>query len=382
MALEIREQPDALEHVLRTAPARIREALDTLAASRPDGLSGRVVFAGCGDMSFAAETVARHAHLEGMGFNAWRSMDARWSSQGVVSTDLVVVASVSGRTARTVEAATLAREAGAAVLGITASPGAALGEVCDAVLPLELCDPALLEQHEYAGYQNAIGQTKSYVAVLLMELALASELGRRRGLAEPLASIAAVPERLRDSLGGLEESVRAVVSELRASTRDVVVLGSGPWLATAEYAAAKWLELAGSGRARCIEEYHHLDMFVADDATTIVLLALDEASHGRVAEVAGPLGELGAHRLVIRAEGCGAPLEGLPEIVLPECGRIERLFLVTAAVQLLAMYGGAALGRDVTRWLGGCRTDLLTKLGSTTIRASRILDRRPGADPA
>ena len=49
-----------------------------------------------------------------------------------------------------------------------------------------------------------------------------------------------------------------------------------------------------------------------------------------------------------------------------------------AAVQLFAFHLARALGRDVNRWVGGVRTELMESLGLDLVRGSRILPRDEG----
>lgn len=381
MADEILETPAALLHLAEVTPPRLEDALAPFAVSAPR----RVVYSGCGDMAFAAETTAALSALGGGGARAERAMDMRWAASRLGPGDLVVVASVSGRTPRSVEAAILARRAGAHVVAISASPDARLANEADALLPLELCPPGDLERHEYAGYQNAIGQTKSYAAVLFVQALIEKRLVvLGDGDASVWAELEGVPDELGAALGALREQVGDAVDGLPAID-EYVVLGSGPWRATAAYGGAKFLELAIRSRAQCIEEFHHLDMFIADERSCLVFLALDAASAGRVDEVVEPLAALGVHRIVLRGAELAADSGGCASIAIGGSTRISRLFQATAAAQLLALLAGQRAGRDVGRWLGGVRTDLMTSLGARTIRASRIEGEdlsRPGSSPS
>lgn len=374
MATEIREQPDRLRCVLESAPSRIRDALGPTASWRS------VRFVGCGDMAFAAQSAAIDARARGLRAHAHRSMDLRWVARELGPRDLVVAGSISGRTPRTVEAAALARAAGARTVAVTASPDSRLAKACDSVLSLALSSRAEREGHAYPGYRHAIAQTASYTAALLAFLCVADAPGRAgasgeagTGRAPGSDVLASVPDRLEAALRDLEPAGSRAVRDL-GSFDEMVVLGSGPWLPTARYAAAKLLEFAVPARAQCLEEFHHLEVFVAGPGTAALLLAPDAASAGRAREIAEPLAELGVRCALIAA----APgVAGLPFVeVVP--GSFRRvLFPATAALQWIAVHAAAAAGRDTGRWLGGVRTQELTAYATRVIRGSRVLERLP-----
>ncbi len=381
------------EEILET-PALFTRLVDRLAglvedvARRLGGETRSTSYVGCGDMSFAAECVAafgRDPSARGM-----VSMDARWRSADWNESDLVVLASVSGRTPRTIEAAERAQRAKARTIAITGSPGAGLGNACEATIGIEFAPPADVERHAYPGYRNAIAQTQSYAGILLAELMLDEALRSVRfGEAPDWQRFGTLGNELGDRMESVRTACESAVRDLGPNA-DVVFLGSGPWRGPASYAAAKWLEFTIPARAQCIEEYAHLEMFVASRETCLVWIAPDAASAARTSEAITPLARLGTHRVAMAEPGAVslANADAVPRAVSSgdtdaerarEVRSIDlaatpgpaRLFEVTLAAQWLALYGAMACGRDVTRWLGGVRTDFMTALGADTIRASR-----------
>jgi len=374
---EIQEQPEALEAVMATMPAAIEHALEQLGIPRKGGTVLR--FVGCGDMHFAAECTAWTARRRlGIDVRPHRSMDLRWIADELdPERDLVVAASVSGRTPRTIEAARRAKRRGVATVAITANPGSPLTGESDASLLVDLAPPEVLARHEYAGYANQIAQTKSFLTVLLTELLVARETARcRGGTPAGLAALGGTGARVRDAIEPLLRAVEAWDPTHPArGIREVAVLGSGPWLPVARYAAAKQLEFAVPALAQCLEEYNHLETFVAAERTLVVLLAPDEPSSGRVRELAGPLSELGCRIVIVGGEELDLPLAHPVAVPLPAAtDEVHRLFQLVLAVQLLALRVAGALGRDVDRWLGGRRVDLLNRIALRTIRGSEIVD--------
>ena len=359
MLREIREQGDLLARGL----PRWRGALDPLLRSMR---GKRVHFVGCGDMYFAAAQVAAlGAALGTQRVRAWRSMDLRWSRLQLGPDDLVVCASISGRTPRTVEALLLARQAGADTLVITDNAESPLASESEHSLVLGTAPAGEAQDPVYAGYRNVIAQTQSFLAVLLVELEL-------------LATLADIPidtDQLPGLVARLVESLDARTRELAApfltGGDQVILLGSGPFRPAALYGGAKFLEFSVPSTVQCLEEFNHLEAFLTDGQTRIVLLAGDEPSRARAAELTGPLELLGARSLVLAKTG---PFDGQQTdwLALPEGDLLQTVLALLIAEQLLAAHGVSAFGRDPNCWQGGRRTDLIQELSNQTIRSSRI----------
>ena len=361
MLREIREQGALLTRGL----PRWREAIAAL-AERARGK--RLHLAGCGDMYFAAaQTAALSETLGARRARAWRSMDLRWSRHLLGPDDLVVGASISGRTPRTVEALLLARKKGALTLAITDNAGSPVALAADEALVLGTATAEELEDEVYAGYRHIIAQTQTFLAVLLVELELLSALS---GI--PLAT-GRIPERVGRLVDDLEPPVRELAPRFFADGSRVVLLGSGPFRPAALYGGAKFMEFAVPSAVQCLEEFNHLEAFVSGAETRIVMLAGDEPSRDRAAELAGPLETLGARSLVLSQHG---PFEGrfTEWLALPEGDLPQTVLALLIAEQLLAAHGVAALGRDPNCWLGGRRPNLIQELSNRTIRGSRVFE--------
>ena len=357
---EIAEQPDVLRRVLSSTRPHLEALVDdsAYAAVDPKSLS----FVGCGDMYFAAETVAWIARLHcGARAQAWRSMDLCWNAGQLGPDDLVVCASVSGRTSRTIEAARLARRAGAHVIGITDNGEAPLSREVSGVALLNTSPKDALAKGQYPGYHHQIAQTKTYTAVLLAELLVVT---RATGVSLDLDSI---PDRIAMRLPELDAAIRDCANDCFSERPCVVVLASGPHLGTALYGRAKFLEYAIPASAQCVEEFNHLEMFVSDERTIAIVLAPDETSRCRATELLEPWEDLGLRSIVIGAPG---DYPGTRTTLLPIENDAAHVapFVFSLALQLLAYRGAVALGRDPNRWLGGVRTDLINRVSRRTIR--------------
>ena len=359
MLTEIREQGALL------ARGHARWAAAAEEATR-DCLDKHLHLVGCGDMFFAASLVAALCDRRGdRRVRAWRSMDLRWGHRLLTEDDLVVCSSVSGRTPRTVEAALLAREAGAQVLGITDDPGSPLAKSLDHLLVLGTAPEEELQNEVYPGYRHIIGQTQSFTAALLVELLLA------RSMLQEAPDPAPIPGLVARLVTSLEQPVREVVASFFAGGEKVVFLASGPFRATALHGAAKMLEFAIPAGVQCLEEFNHLEAFVLDETSRVVLLAPDAPSAARARELTPGFEELGARSLVVAKQG-NFPGRETHHITLPDGDLLQDLLALLIAGQFLAAHGAEIFGRDPDRWLGGYRTDQVQAVSNQAVRASEI----------
>ena len=329
---EIREQPRVLAKVLRETGARIRDLI-------VPGEYRRVHLFGCGDMYFAANVVAWLARTRlGMDAYAWRSMEARWVCDGLTSRDLAICASVSGRTPRTLEAARAARAAGARVLGISDCEDAPISGEVDGLALLGTSPAAALGAGAYPGYHHQVAQTKTYTAALM-----AGMLAVIRAAGERSAALDGVAEQVDKAISPLMAEITAQAESWFEGRRRVSVIASGPQRGTSLYGAAKFLEYAVPAHAQCIEEYNHLELFLADGETLALVLAADGHAVGRVEELLEPWEKLGVGSVVIGrpAEYPGSTTGLIP---LPPTSPWTSAFLDALALQILAYRGAAALG--------------------------------------
>ncbi len=350
---EIAEQPELLRRLLERGRSEW--------ASRELAGCERVFLVGCGDMAFAAEAAAWQARLVGAdSVTAARSMDMRWWAPRLGLDDLVLCASISGRTPRTIEAARLARQAGARVVALTDNAGSALTQEATETFLLETSPPEALADGVYPGYHHQIAQTKTFLAALLAEwLALEATRGREADLTN-LAD--AVSEAIAASRRPITEAASAA-----ADGRDrFVVLASGPYLPIAHYVSAKLKEYGLDSQSQCLEEFNHLEMFRVDEKTLITMLAPDVASLQRARELDGGWDALGARSWLVNLTGDDAGLDWT--------GGLVGLLQVAVVGQRIALALAAAAGCDLDRWLGGLRIDVVNEVSNRVIRGSVILE--------
>jgi fructoselysine-6-P-deglycase FrlB-like protein len=377
---EIRAQPDVLQRTIAAVDAFVKTGKVAL----PPG--GRIVLTGCGDMDFSARAVAGLSRLampdRDIPILARSSMEMRWDDGALSDRDLVIAASFSGRTPRTVEAALRAKRKGARVIGLTGNARSPMAERVDEILLVAAGPAEELDRHAYGGYHANVPQTKTYAAMLMAELLLVEHLAG--GSSPWRAELDALPEYAKSLIGSLEHAVDAWMEKSFGGRESVVILGSGPWRPAAMYGAAKFLEMSIPSRHQCLEEFNHLEVFLTGAESLVIFLCPDEASWTRARELAGPYDRLGSGRLCLtaaRLAGSANEQDGAAVIALPDPAAASdrspataRFMAQVLGLQLLAAAVGPALGRDIDKWVGGVRTALIENLSQTTIRASRIRD--------
>ncbi|MFQ6123094.1 MAG: SIS domain-containing protein [Candidatus Heimdallarchaeota archaeon] len=367
MLQEIKEQPAILRHLTKQNNT-IMDIADQI------GTINRIYLTGCGDPYFAALTSRYYIEkATKIPTIALPSMDFRWVRNDLPVRSLVVASSVSGRTKRTIEALKASKEAGAITVGITDNAESPLTTYCDFVIETETSPPETLNRHEYAGYQYVVPQTKTYTAVMFVQMALGFALNAGTREKTPFFN---------HFLKETAKAIQTVVKRLEAPCKELgtryseksqfVILGSGPYFGLAKYGAAKFLEYAIPSYSQCLEEFNHQEIFLANDRWLIVFIAPDYFSLHRTRELAPLYGKLGARSLTL--EPALNPFsENIDFIIVGTYPEVINPFTYVVPLQLLAFFIVKAKELDVDEWCGGKRTTQIVELSIQTIRNSEII---------
>ena len=334
---QIQSLPDLLRSETWPMEARFRLVLSTPEIYR----IRRIVLLGSGD-SHAAALACAHAmgHLTGLSVQAVTAMEgARYlpATLGPRLDDLLVVAiSNSGEAARVVEAGKRLAARGALVIALTASPQSSLAKAVGRVLDITI-----------APSRPAPG-VRSYVAALLGLMLLAIRMAEVK-----MRITMDSAQTLRKAIVDLAAPVEAAIQVSRASLPTIArawssyvsadVIGSGPELGTAAYAAAKLIEAVGVHAAvQEGEEFHHLNYYVARRASTpaIVFWPQGSAAESRLSELWGYLVKLERPRLLVAS---GRERSDDPHILsLPPAPlELAPILHVVPAAALAAEWGSA-----------------------------------------
>ena len=238
---------------------------------------------GCGDGLFAAETMARVGRERDIAITPVSAAALLWETLPAPG-DTCAAVSISGATARTVEAAARARAGGARVIAVTVNPDSALARAGDRTLRLP-----------YTPITRATPHSLDHTMTLLA-------IGALCGLGDD-ALRAAV-----DALAAADKPMRAEAERVAARlSREArfFSLGCGSALGSAGYGAAKLHEAGGlTAVALEAENVTHGAHFMMRRGDHAMLLGDGGPGDRRTAALADGLRQLG---LGVSTAGLGRP---------------------------------------------------------------------------
>jgi glucosamine--fructose-6-phosphate aminotransferase (isomerizing) len=272
--------------------------------------------------------------------------------------NLMIAVSVSGVVSRTIEALTLARQAGAVGIALTGAPDKPLAQAAEKVFTTTV--PPLPDEMK----GMVVPGVRSYLASQMALYSAAIRIGEVRG-----HLTTAQANDLRAELRGLadimEATIRAcepVCHELvsRWSTApEFVFVAAGPLYGVAMFSAAKMLEASGDpSMAQDAEEWAHLQYFSANADTPTIFISANGGDADRTAEVARAAQAIGRGTAAIVPEG-EKTISQYVQAVLPVKGQVRECFaplVYSIPGEILAAERAAAVGAAYFRDFGGGRT--------------------------
>lgn len=369
MLRDIRATPELIPQIHRALDLGTRRALDH------DDITGlrRVLLTGCGDSHFAGVAAAPLVErLSGLPANAVPSMDASrylLPLQADVAPRrlLTVGVTVSGEVSRTVEALRRATGLGALTCAVTGSAASRAGTAAERVVAVEL------PPKQGSGH---IPGTRSYTASMLTLYLLAIHMAEVRDRIS-VTQANAMGRRLLDASAEVRDVIDASDDVLRelagkwADATSVVVAGSGPNFATAQFLAAKIIEATGvQATPSDIEEWAHLYYFVSDPSQVTIVIAPHGAVTGRAAELIDLMRRRGRRLLLVTtADSPLASDRSDTLVVAPSMSELLSPFVLHAGLSLYA--GHLANARD-SAYFNGFPPDPSPE-GNTIVR-SQVVD--------
>ncbi len=322
MLEDIRRQPETLGRIC----SRKRE-IEAFAAEnlRPAG-DGRTFVFGSGDGWFAA----RAALADIMGAEARSGLDFTLNvAPSAGPDDLALAISMSGNVDRTVEGATLVSERGTRLSVLTNGSGGRLGAVGRSLFSLGIPDIAPF-----------LCGTSSYTATLAaLQIAFGGD-GFAAALSEILPALPAFIDEA-DRFG------HAVASRTSGSA-GIRILGVGSSAATADYGAAKFVEVTRIPVwSDDVEEFAHRQYWSMQLSETVVFLPTDEASARYADASADALSDLGVE--TISLEPRAAVVSSARKRLSLPGGADTAAITQAIALQLLAYHFGITSGTDPNR---------------------------------
>jgi len=288
MHQQIDTLPALVRDIVAPFDAAARSALDFETCSAVK----RIYLVGCGDSHHAAVGAELAFHqLTGVPTQALSSLPFSRYTAGYLPRrgprrNLVIAVSVSGRVSRSIEALSLARQAGADTVALTGNPDGVFGRAAGSVF--ETAVPALPD--ELAGM--VVPGIRSYLASQIALFLAAIRIGEVRGHMSTAAADAeraalqALAESVAQTIASCEPLVDALVQTWRA-VRLFEFVGAGPLYGAAMFSAAKVLEASGEpALAQETEEWAHLQYFADSTNIATLLLSANGFDADRMAEVA------------------------------------------------------------------------------------------------
>jgi len=319
---QVQSLPELIRSEFETLDMRVRRLLN-----HNDCLSvKRIMIVGCGDSHMAG--LAAELAFEQIAGIPTEPMTAMQAARyGTPHFDklfprnpLTIGISVSGTVARTREAISLARNAGALTVAVTANPDSPLAGAAELVLDCSVPD-----------FAPAPG-IRSYRVSLLMLYLLAIRLAEVNGrLTQDQAG--QMREQLKSTADAIEATIQATAERTRelaeavAEQSNFVFVGDGPNYATALFSAAKVIEAAGRhAMGQDTEEWAHLQYFVnVDRDTPTFIISPNGRGHGRAAELVEVMRRIGRTVIAVVPEGDQQIATGAAW-VLPVVGAVPEVF--------------------------------------------------------
>ena len=310
MRQEIFGQPSLMAELLPVL------RLSTAECARP---SGRVFVGGCGDGFFAAGAAAGFFAEAGLDYRPASALELAFHTR-FGQEDTVILASVSGGTLRTIQAAHRARKAGARTLAITCDAGSRLAAACDDRLVLP-----------YQPLSRRTPHTADYLATLLGLATLAEAYGGERD-----DGLDALPEALDRCLADAAGPASDVAGALDPAAR-IFALGQGGNVATAQYIAAKFHESGGLAALwNETENFVHGMNFMVEPDDFVVVIGGDGPGAFRAREILPGLGQLCGHVVAIGG-GFESERASVRSIDLPQLRSSLTVFPAALVGQLLCL---------------------------------------------
>lgn len=378
----LHQQVDTLPEMVETMIDGLVTAVrHTLTPTLSQKIS-RVFTTGCGDSYFAPlNAELAFEQLAGLPCEPMTAMQfARYAVGFLPETgsgsNLVLAVSVSGGVSRTVEAMTLARQAGATAVALTGNPTGALAQAAE--LMVETAVPPL--PAELRG--QIVPGTRSYVASQLALYLCAIQLGEHRGhltktSANKLRRELAQMAELMATTIALSDKATLQAAETWHDEDSFVFCGGGPNLGTAQFSAAKILEASGdTAVAQDTEEWAHLQYFGRQVTTPTIFIGAGGWDEGRALETVTAAKAIGRRVAAIAPQGSGVAthpeLDFVWETAVPTRECFSPL-LTCLPGTLFAAYRAKLLGEPYFRGFGGGRS-IEGGGGISRIRSSEQID--------
>ncbi|MGW1061776.1 SIS domain-containing protein [Micromonospora rubida] len=336
----MRAEVDGLAADLAVLTGVLGTQLDELRSVEP--VPRRIVLSGSGDSLYAAQAAEyafdRLPHTTCVLRSTQRLLDygvGRSLSEPAAAT-LVVGVSASGTSAALEAGLERARADGFRTLAIVGSADTPVGRSAHHSVATGL--PKRPPSPGIRSYQASL------LTLLLLAEGWADALSAPGGLGS--GGLAALPDLVERAVRQQAQPCRWLAEQI-LRTAPVQVLGGGPALGTARYAAAKIIEGAGvPALGRDLEEWWHVERFATEAGAPLIVLAPPGPSHERAVRLCAQAHDRG-HLVAALAEPGDEEIREQAHLVLPlpeGCSPawsplIEHVFAAPLAADLAELLG-------------------------------------------
>ncbi|MFZ0158530.1 MAG: glutamine--fructose-6-phosphate transaminase (isomerizing) [Kineosporiaceae bacterium] len=348
MTKEINEQPRAVaDTLLGRTDAAGRLVLDELRIDEQELREiDKIVVIACGTASYAGQ-VAKYAieHWCRIPVEVELAHEFRYRDPVVNERTLVVAISQSGETMDTIMAVRHARELGARVIAVCNTHGSTIPRESDAAL------------YTHAGPEVAVASTKAFLAQITACYVLGLYLAELRGaksrdeVAEVMAQLNAMPDKIAKVLGGLDQ-VRQMARWM-ADTRSVLFLGRHVGFPVAMEGALKLKELAYiHAEGFAAGELKHGPIALIEPGQPVFVIVPSphgpNSLHSKIVSNIQEINARGARTIVIAEEGDDDVVPYASEVIrIPASPPLLSPLLAVVPLQVFACELATAKGLDV-----------------------------------
>jgi glucosamine--fructose-6-phosphate aminotransferase (isomerizing) len=343
MLKEIYQQPDVIRHALVSYVDQGQVVFPDLDAALLQSTE-RIVLVACGTAWHAA-LVAKYwvEQWARVPVEVDYASEFRYRDPVLTAGTLVVVVSQSGETADTLEAARLAKAAGAPVLGIVNVVGSSIAREADSVIYI------------HAGPEIGVASTKAYTAQLTVLALLALHLGARKKQLSPersaelLRELGSLPDQMAAFLAN-PTSVEICAAEARYLTpTHAMFVGRGVNFPSALEGALKLKEISYIHvEGYAAGEMKHGPIALVTEHLPVVCIAVQGAVYEKVLSNMAEIRARGGIVLAIATQDDRRAYEAADDVIeVPACSEALSPLLVGLPLQLFAYHVARGLGRDV-----------------------------------
>lgn len=374
MLQEINEQPVYLQNLINQSKEEIFEVANKIRSKKD---IKRIILTGCGDSlcaSLTAEAAFNRVGFSTFVFPPMEFSRYRYRYNNLLDENtLLIPISVSGKTPRVIEVINAAKNRDCSVLSITNNPESPVAQKSDEFIYAKSSQIESLKtssydgavSSKYVGYEHDVPQTKSYTAVQMALLLLATSCEADQDYSE-LETISNVIKKV------IENKLIKDLGVETAEASRYIFSASGPNYGNALFGEFKMYEFSLLGFSKEIEEYCHTAYFITEEKNPVMFIVPEGESFKRVSEISPVLKNIiKANPIII--SNTEPNFEYGHWIEVPYHGSEENSVIPFGVIApLFAYWIAKEKGLNVNTFRGGVEQEKYVEGSYYTIRQSKI----------